>query len=226
MLDTVRAIETPEGITLGVRPAGPVVRAWAWLVDTFFRGTISSFLAVPFLFFGEAGMGLWLVAVFLLEWLYPVLGEVYLQGATPGKHLFGLRVIHADGTPVAWSASLLRNLLRFADFFPMAYGTGLVCMTLDRDFRRLGDLAAGTLVVYKDSEVRVPSVMKATPTAPMLPLSIDEQRAIVAFSERTPRWTDARARELADLLTRLTGGKGDEAVRRLHGLASWLVGNR
>lgn len=226
MLDTVRELETPEGITLGVRPAGPVIRAWAWGVDTFFRGTLSSMIGTPLLIMGDAGMGVWLVLLFLLEWLYPVVGEVYLGGATPGKHLFGIRVIHTDGTPVRWSASLLRNLLRFADFFPFAYGAGLVSMAVDRDFRRLGDLAAGTMVVYKDAEVRVPAVVATTPAAPTLPLSVDEQRAIVAFSERTPRWTEARARELAGLLGAVTSARGDESVKRLHAWASWLVGNR
>jgi hypothetical protein len=69
------------------------------------------------------------------------------NGQSPGKRWAGLRVIRADGTPITLSESLIRNLARLVDFLPAAYGIGVVTMFIDKQSRRLGDLAAGTLVV-------------------------------------------------------------------------------
>uniref|UniRef100_UPI0025F2F3AC RDD family protein n=1 Tax=uncultured Thiodictyon sp. TaxID=1846217 RepID=UPI0025F2F3AC len=145
-LDTIRLNETPEGVDLGLRVAGPAPRALALAADGAIRLVILLALS-PLAALSGLGLGLSLIAVFLLEWLYPVTFEV-LSGATPGKRAMGLMVVHDDGTPVGLPASLIRNLLRVVDFFPLFYGVGLVCTLVDRDFRRLGDLAAGTLVVH------------------------------------------------------------------------------
>src|SRR5208337_4013190 len=99
-------------------------------------------------------------------------------------------------------------------------------MLLGRRFQRLGDLAAGTLVVHLDPPpAPVPAADAAEPVLrPPLPLSLQEQRAVMGFSERAPALTPERARELADLLEPLTGARGDEGVRRLHALARGLRG--
>lgn len=86
--------------------------------------------------------------LFLLEWFYPIIFEVYRQGQTPGKKVMAIKVLQDNGIPVGWPTSLIRNLLRAVDFLPMMYGFGVVSMLIARNFRRLGDLAAGTLVVY------------------------------------------------------------------------------
>ena len=65
-------------------------------------------------------MGLALL-LFLVQWWYMVLFEVLNQGRTPGKYWLGLRVVHDDGTPVGWTSSLTRNLLRFVDLLPFGY---------------------------------------------------------------------------------------------------------
>ncbi|MGV8435388.1 RDD family protein, partial [Pseudomonas aeruginosa] len=87
--------------------------------------------------------GLGLLLTFVMTWWYMVLFEVLNQGRSPGKQMMGLRVVHDDGTPVGWAASLLRNLLRFADILPFGYALGLLCCLNHPAFKRLGDIAAG-----------------------------------------------------------------------------------
>jgi uncharacterized RDD family membrane protein YckC len=224
MLDTVRAVEAPEGVEIGLRAAGPAPRLLAWVIDALVRGGIYTVLAIPLAFLGKGGQGLFLIVLFLMEWFYPVVFEVQRGGATPGKRRLGLAVLHRDGTPVGWTASLVRNLVRFVDFLPVAYGFGLLTMLADREFRRLGDLAAGTLVVHRDPEpvgFRVPT---RPPVPPPVPLSRDEQRAVIDFAERLPTWSAQRAQELARQARPLVGA-GDE-VERLLGIANWLLGRR
>lgn len=225
-LDTHRAVETPEGVDFALPVAGPASRSVAWALDCVIRGLAYSLLSVGFAFAGDAGMGFFFLSVFVGEWFYPVVFEVFANGATPGKMLLRLAVLHQDGSPVGWTASILRNFLRFADFLPVAYGFGLVSMLVTRDFQRLGDLAAGTVVVHRD-EVRYGSrVPPAEPLAPPLPLDVDEQRAVIEFAERVSGWSEPRARELAGLAAPLTGETGGWAVARLIGIANWLVGRR
>jgi uncharacterized RDD family membrane protein YckC len=226
MLDTYRPVETPEGVEIGLRVAGPVPRLLAALVDLGLRVLVYLGLAIPAGLFGRSGSGLYLIGLFLVEWFYPVLFEVKRGGATPGKRSLGLMVLHRDGTPVGWSASVIRNLLRFADFLPAAYGFGLAAMLVDRDFRRLGDLAAGTVVVHRDTVAAGTRVPAAPPLRPPAALSLDEQRAIIEFAERLGSWPEARAAELAGLVTPLTSSAGADGVGRLVGMANWLLGRR
>ena len=92
-LDTVRAVATPEGVELDLRLAGPVGRACAWLIDLFLRLTGMLVLWLLLIPLGQLGMGVWLILLFLVEWLYPVAFEIWAGGATPGKKLLGLRVV-------------------------------------------------------------------------------------------------------------------------------------
>ncbi len=151
MLDTAREIPTPEGIELNLRLAGPVARALAWAVDLLLRVAVFGVLGIPLAMLGSVGGGIYLILWFGLEWLYPTVFEVYFGGATPGKRALALMVLHSDGTPVGLSASLTRNLLRAVDFLPFLYGFGLLAMVLSRDFQRLGDIAGGTVVVYRET---------------------------------------------------------------------------
>ncbi|MCV6611186.1 MAG: RDD family protein, partial [Amphritea sp.] len=152
LTDTVRTHETPEGIRLQLRMAGPVVRACAWAIDALIRVVLYGLIGAMFSFFGGVGTAVMLILFFLLEWFYPVVFEI-TSGATPGKKAMGLVVIHDNGTPISFVASFARNLLRAADFLPFLYAAGLLSMLMNRDFKRLGDLAAGTLVVYKELPV-------------------------------------------------------------------------
>lgn len=225
-LDTLYTAETPEGIALSLRPAGVAPRALAYMVDLCVRFGIFLVLAIVSVPFGGMGKGLLLVSYFLIEWFYPVLFELTRSGATPGKRMFGLQVVMDSGLPVTPAAALTRNLLRAADFFPFLYACGLLTMLLRQDFKRLGDLAAGTLVVYADSVALHGALPEATATAPARALSPREQAAIVAWAGRAARLTPARLDELAVLARSVTPGEGGDATRRLLGVAQWLVGNR
>jgi uncharacterized RDD family membrane protein YckC len=234
LIDSSRALETPEGVVLELRLAGPAVRALAWAIDMAIRFAVYLGLGMLLPLLGGAGMGLWLITMFLVEWFYPVVFEVLARGQTVGKMALGIQVLCDDGTPVGWSASTVRNFLKFVDFLPVLYGAGLLSMLVQRDFKRLGDLAAGTLVVY--SERRVPRQLRpsAEPVAengesvalPTLPLTLEEQQALVAFADRRRELTAERAEELVDLLEPLTGITGPEAVNRVRRLASVYAGER
>jgi len=225
MLDTTRTFETPENIDLQLRVAGPVVRAAAWFLDLMIRAL--AYLAIGSLvqYFGEMGEGIMALTVFLLEWLYPVFFEVFKMGSTPGKKYMGLRVVSDNGTPVNWNSSVIRNLLRTVDFLPLLYGFGLITMFTNRDFKRLGDLAAGTLVIYNDNPQERSNIPKADPLPPPLPLSIDEQRSILDFAERSAYLSPQRQEELANYLHDVTHEKDQKAVTALFQYANWLHGN-
>jgi uncharacterized RDD family membrane protein YckC len=227
VLDTVRRVATPEGVEITLRVAGPVPRALAYTLDLLLRGAVMFALMIAVSALGNFGSAIMLLAAFLLEWLYPVFFEVLSAGATPGKRAMGLIVLNDDGTPVRWPASLTRNLLRAIDFLPFLYFIGFVTMVANRDFKRLGDLAANTLVVYRDEKPFAASIPEAGPIAPSMPLTLAEQRTLLDFSERSNRLTAERAAELAEIVAPLTTGhSGPAAVQHIVGIANHLVGRR
>ncbi len=225
-VDTIRSRATPEGVNLNLRLAGPPVRLLAWGFDAVLMGVTQSIVALLMSLLGQMGTGLMLLSVFAITWFYPVAFEVLRAGATPGKAAFGLQVVHDDGTPISLGASLLRNLLRFADFLPTAYGAGLVSMLLSPNFQRLGDLAAGTLVVYRDDDATTRQVAVAPPLPPPVALDLREQRAVIDFGLRLKTWNRDRQAELAAIVEPLVGARGQAGVTRLLGIANWLLGRR
>ena len=224
LLDTLRAVETPEGITLELRLAGPVPRALAWLIDSLIKYAVLLGILLGLGFLGETGLGFWFLSLFLLEWFYPVLFELYWDGATPGKKAFSLQVINDNGTPVDTSASVIRNLLRAADFLPLFYGFGLVSLLVNRDFKRLGDLAAGTVVIYQERPAKSIPLPVGPSRQPLFPLSLAEQRVLIDFAERSAALNPARRVELATLLTAFQNEHNTDAVETLLASARWLWG--
>jgi len=226
MLDTYREVLTPEGVALHLPAAGPVPRALAWLIDLMLRVGVLMVMSMVLGVLGGFGQGLYLVGMFLVFWAYPIVLEAAWNGQTPGKRALGLRVLASDGAPVGWLPAVVRNLMRTVDMLPFGYATGLVACLCDRHSRRLGDLVADTVVVHVAPRRIDPSLPPATPQAPGQSLLPDEQAAIVAFGERAPRLSAGRQAELAALLYPLTGTAGSEGVRRLYGMANWLLGRR
>lgn len=228
-------VDTPEGTALRLAPAGLVPRALAWSIDFalrmlvyFILVSVFGSLMVGLLFDAGStdsvayGMGVGSIVFFLLEWFFTAVPEA-LFGTTPGKKWLGLRVVHVDGTPLGWQAAVLRNFLRFADFLPMFYFFGSASMLIDPRSRRLGDLAAGSMVVYH--QFRKAPVAEATSgesLAPALVLSLEERAVLLDFDERCEGLTPARQQELAAQLSALSLGEGEEAVRRLRGWANWI----
>ena len=229
VLDTVAASETPEGILLELRPAGLGARYYAFMVDWLIRlAAINAFAMIaPFL--GGIGVAFWLILIFVLEWLYPVVFELSAAGATPGKRAFGLKVVMDNGLPITAAASMTRNLLRVADFLPFAFGFGVVSILTRSDSKRLGDLAAGTLVVHvRRADLRI-AIEEAPSLMPARPLAPEDQAALVALAARAPRLTPARLDELAALAAVVSGDDGQAGptvTRRVLGVAQWVLGRR
>jgi uncharacterized RDD family membrane protein YckC len=158
-IDTWVHIVTPENIAFTYYLGGPYKRLLAWLLDKFLVGMM--LLAALFLFgllgamlgIPSVGVGTYLILSFLISWLYGPVMERYWRGQTLGKRAMGIRVLTTDGQPINLFQALLRNVLRIVDLWPMGLGTlGLFSCTLTRRFQRLGDLAAGTMVVLSRSD--------------------------------------------------------------------------
>jgi uncharacterized RDD family membrane protein YckC len=234
-LDTLFITETPEGLALTLRPAGVAARSYAYMIDFLVRYSLLAIFASILASLGTFGMALYLILIFSLEWLYPVAFELLPGAATPGKRAMGLRVVMDSGLPVTPAASLVRNLLRAADFLPVGYAFGLMFMLLRGDFKRMGDLVASTLVVHTSSANLHGTMQDAPPMQPTRELSTREQAAVLAWAERSSRLTHDRLGELALLTTSITGPvqklsnrelNAELATRRLLGVAHWLMGRR
>lgn len=194
----------------------------AFMIDFLIKTVVTMIIYVVLAFLGRMGIGLALILAFLLEWFYSVYFEVWHQGRTPGKKNFRIRVVNDDGSPVTFGPSLLRNLLRVVDFLPLAYVAGCIASISNRQFKRLGDLVAGTLVVY-DAEPMVQPDFDIKGRMPVpADFTTDEQRALLAFAERSKRLSPERQSELAAILQPLLGTK--EPVIAIKQMANSMVG--
>ncbi|WP_223424014.1 RDD family protein [Alcanivorax limicola] len=213
---------TPEGVPLVLTLAGPIPRAVAYLIDFCIRLVVYLVAALFLGPLGGVGMGLLLILFFLLEWGYPILFEVLRHGQTPGKKALHLTVVKEDATPVDLNASLIRNLLRTADLFPTFYLAGLITMLIDRRFRRLGDLAAGTLVVHVTPPPDSTPHNGDTPLAPDWAVTISDRQLLLNFLERSPQLSSGRRAELAQLA--FPELPPDAAAQRLRHVALYMQG--
>jgi uncharacterized RDD family membrane protein YckC len=229
-LDTMQAVELADGVSIRLRVAGPVVRTMAWMIDLLiylillFALSLLLFLVVAPHLGGEVTQGIFLLLLFLVTWFYNVLFEASESGRTPGQRAMKLRVASITGGPVTLGQAMMRNLLRVVDFMPGLYLTGFISCLLTRRFQRLGDLVAGTVMLYEDSYTgpKVQIQLSVERVAPPLLLTREEQAGLLQYAERAALWSDARREELADLAEPLTEARGHEGVRRLAGMAVWL----
>jgi uncharacterized RDD family membrane protein YckC len=151
-------IETPEQIDLNLEVAGPGSRFYAQLLDWMIKWLIVGLLALASFALGGAVGGLSQGTAFFLLAIggaaafaffigYDIYFEGCRNGRTPGKTAAGLRVVREDGGPIDIQAAAIRNLLGVADFLPFCYlGGGLIAAVNARG-QRLGDMAAGTVVI-------------------------------------------------------------------------------
>ena len=171
--DEYLSIDTPENVACDYQVSGIGTRFLAAMVDTLIIVVLQVVVNLAVLLIATQLMGSlddwdsgpigWLVALFGLIafaflWGYYVFFEVLWNGQSPGKRWVGLRVIRADGTPITFVESLVRNLVRIIDFLPAYYGIGVVTMFINAQSRRLGDLAAGTLVVRDRGDLTLESL--------------------------------------------------------------------
>lgn len=159
-----RQVLTPEHVPIELVPAGLGSRFLALMADTAIVIGFSIVIAMLFSLL-PFGIGTLFVTtlVFVLTWSYHVYFEVVKNGRTPGKRMAGLRVVDGRGLPITLEQSFVRNVVRVLDFAPVFYGLGgLVCL-LDRDRRRLGDIAADTVVVREDLPAQLAGAALAPP---------------------------------------------------------------
>ena len=229
-LDTNVAIETPEHIVFRYRVAGPARRLLAYVVDlvvvytSFFlffffvvlamvgAGEVTSTMETTM----KTGIGIILVAVFAVEWVYFAAWEG-IAGRTPGKMAAGLRVVTTEGRPIGFREAALRNLLRAVDRMPSlpfplmlvgAYVPALASIALSRRFRRLGDLVAGTMVIVPERTGATAALRLWPPPQPFelaampddVTLDADERTAIELFLRRRGTLGPAREHELAMMI--------------------------
>jgi len=221
---------TPENIAFEYQLAGPFRRLPAYAIDLAIRWLVMatiwlSFLLLSFLNFSL--LGPFLVAAsfltyFLISWFYGTVMETYFNGRTVGKWATGIRVIDIDGKPINGKRAMIRNLLRVADFAPIAALSsiaegasplfviptgmiGLIVMVSTRRLQRLGDLAAGTMVIIDQRNWRLPIAKVEDPRVPALAsffpadyrVSRSMARTLAIYAERRDYLTPDRRREIA-----------------------------
>ncbi len=225
---------SPEGVNLDFPLSGPGPRMLALLVDqailavVSLTGIILLFVLLPSvgldlnnrlqewvdsdfseaLSLGASGIaiGFWWVGDFLIRTLYHVAWEVLGSGSTAGKRALGLRVVQRGGHPIDLKRSLIRNFMRWIDFLPSFYTVGLLSVVLSKDSQRLGDWAAGTLVIRLDRP-KIDADFSLPETLEALPLTREQLEALgeaeLELLRRTLRRVGSRTALEAENLARI-----------------------
>ena len=162
-------IDSVTGIDVSLPVAGPGARAFAFVVDWHIRVVLALawFVAGALLYNGRLSLAapainnaLWFgtvvapaLAIYLL---YHFVVELAMRGRTPGKRMAGVRIVARDGSAPTPGALLARNAFRVIDSMPLFYGVGLIAALMTREHLRVGDMAAGTLLVYEGIDTPAP----------------------------------------------------------------------
>ncbi len=218
-------IATPEGVDVDLPLAGLGSRFVATLIDVLIWGTV--IIALALVLGGAAGGGFAIAAFFTLAFLilfsFDILFEVLNAGRTPGKAAMHLRVVKAGGQPVRFLDSAIRNLLRLVDWLPFLYAIGLLAILVSSRSQRLGDLAAGTLVVrerrattavWRGQAIITPPLHPAASTWDVSAVSGKDVATIRRFLERR-----------ADLDPSARAGLAWELARRVQPKVAGPIGN-
>ncbi|MDE3062716.1 MAG: RDD family protein [Acidobacteriota bacterium] len=157
------SIDTPELVPIALPVAGIGSRFVALLIDMliwlaavalltllswWLRPAVAAFSKIS----AQWQAAVYVFVLFVLNWGYFTLFEAFWGGRTPGKRLFGIRVIQRSGRSIGLLESMARNLLRFVDQIPFCYAVGAIAIFVTRQHQRLGDLVAGTLVVREQAQ--------------------------------------------------------------------------
>jgi len=150
------SVRTPEGVTFSFRIASPVLRLSALVIDwsaIMVAGGVAATI-VGVLRMVSSDLAGWVSAVgyFVLSLGYDIAFEWLWRGQTLGKRVLNLRVVDASGLRLTFPQVVLRNVLRAIDILPLGYFVGSVAALVSRRGQRLGDLAAGTLVIWEPRE--------------------------------------------------------------------------
>ncbi|MGH2663908.1 MAG: RDD family protein [Actinomycetota bacterium] len=221
-METREGFVTPEAVMLEADLAGLGSRFMAALLDAVIQfGAILITGAVYAATQSEAALIVYLVTAFLMVFGYPIVLETATRGKTVGKLAAGIRVVRTDGQPVTFPVVLVRNLLRLVDILPAAYAMGVVAILVTKRGQRLGDLAAGTVMVY-DVPALPPQQLhlgespdRDRATRGMDPAGLTPQEYALVRSFLLRRHSldpAARTRLAADLKARLNDRVGSDAA--------------
>ena len=232
-------IDTPENVSFRYQIAGIGSRLLGGVIDAILIGVLLVLLNLVSLVVMEmvdveagvaAALGTgdttWASGVvlaiytllnFILIWGYYVFFELIWNGQTPGKRRAKIRVVRMNGNPVGFLDVIIRNLVRMVDMLPTAYGLGLVVMFLNRHARRLGDYAAGTLVIKEQSGVALAQLAENRPAGQVVYASPEVQ---AAWQQRFPALRQLSATD-EDLIRNALArhNQGHLAPAALHQLA-------
>jgi uncharacterized RDD family membrane protein YckC len=206
------SVDSVTGIPVALRVAGPGVRAYAFLIDWHIRLVLALawFAAASLLYNGRLSLSppsaseprwfaLVLAPALAIFLVYHLVLEFALRGRTPGKRVAGVRIVDRHGGVPSAGALLARNVFRLIDSLPLFYGVGLIAVIVSAEHLRVGDLAAGTLLVYESAPTF------AAPELEHLAPQVDAQDAEIA-AELLGRWSglgsEARLRLARTLLAR------------------------
>ena len=215
---------TPEAVAVTIDTAGLGSRSIAAMIDSLIQGACLLGLGFVAGVVGSgnssAGVIVFSIGAFLLIWGYYVLFEGLWKGRTPGKRAQGLRVVRTDGQPVTIGPILVRNVLRVVDFLPGGYGVGIVAMMFSRRSQRVGDMAAGTIVIReRPFPTPVPLVLSRSDAERVDTAGLSQRQYILIrdFLQRRatlqPQARAAIAAQLADALRpSISGGASDNEI--------------
>lgn len=205
-------IATATGVDAALAIAGPGVRSYAFVIDWHIRVllAVAWYLAAALLINGSLATPVGkpappafvfgaLLPALAIYFLYHLILEAALRGITPGKRIAGVRIAARNGGVPSTGALLLRNLFRIVDSMPLLYVVGLATSLFTREHVRVGDLAAGTLLVWNDARPAATLERLATlsPDAQLAPAAIDVISDLLArWSELEPERRAALARAL------------------------------
>ncbi|MCX7708810.1 MAG: RDD family protein [Clostridia bacterium] len=157
-------ILTPENVHLEYELGGLGSRFGAFLIDGLLQGVLVVLVAIgmaisKFDFEGFKRLDAWIIAIgilliFFIFFGYYLVFDLILHGQSPGKRVMGLKVIKQNGEPIGFWESLLRNILRLADFLPTFNLAGALFIAFSKKYQRIGDFAANTIVVKIKKDIQ------------------------------------------------------------------------
>lgn len=176
-------LTTPENIEIRFEIAGLTTRMRAFFYDSLHQ----LFLAIVIFVIGiniapvnsasyDLVRALVIFLQFVLFWGYHVFFEFFMNGQSPGKRHFGLRVITLDGQRIEFFPSLVRNLVRIVDFLPIGFLAGIVAILISQNGQRIGDFFARTIVIRERNELPVSSKQFSKNFPSSTPVRLSQKR--------------------------------------------------
>lgn len=188
--DTDLVVATPERVSFDYQVAGIGTRAIAQLLDLLILGGVVLGVLLAAVAVGQTGSDalaylLAIVGSFVVTFGYFWACEAFWSGQTVGKKVFRLRAVGDRGEPMTFAQAGIRNLVRVIDFLPYAYGVGMVVLFINGKGKRLGDLAAGTIVVKDSDSLQLWQLPGGRPPAPVA--SPQPEPPATVFAPATPQ---------------------------------------